>query len=483
MGLIFRPETYGAIPMGDLLLPAFDCRPAFQAAVDACIAAGGGDVVVGPGRWLLSRAPAGSYNRFAALSFHGPNVRLVGAGTLQTTIVMAGDAGASTFNGIQLDPGASNVVIGGFTIDSTGLYNTDLGEQTHAIVIGSGVCTPINGTDHMPVRDVVVRDVRFLHDGAAGERWGDAIRVGGNTEATAVINVKLLNLDFLKVGRSGVAMQRNVNGLLIQGCYFDANNIGGSAIDGEMTPGSGLPSEWPVGLVIDGNTIVRTLAGGDNYAISMTSQVEFAVTGNVLVGRGISMVRCSQGSVVCNTIDATDQLAQLGSIAIDNLCRDIVISGNTVRRRGQAGPVVKVQPHSGVFPGDLIITGNAITNETEGAAIMLVSPRDTIIASNKLTGSGAPASMGVYVDAGSRDVEGLVITGNVFRGAAYAPVRLAANASHGFIGAAVTGNVSRASGPGIRVDNPQSVTAGGIVAGLNNWSTASTFSQAGQGAA
>ena len=45
----------GAVPNDEI-----DDRPAGQAAIDAAAAAGGGRVCFGPGRWRLSRAPAGS---------------------------------------------------------------------------------------------------------------------------------------------------------------------------------------------------------------------------------------------------------------------------------------------------------------------------------------------------------------------------------------------------------------------------------------
>lgn len=468
---IFRPEDYGASPAPDARTGAPDCRPGIQAAIDACVAAGGGDVVLGPGHWRVSRSPAGTYNRFAAISCHGANVRIVGAGKLQTTLVLAGDAGAATFTAIQLDPGASNVLIEGFTIDTTGLFNTDAGEQTHAIAIGSGNYTATNGTDQMPVRDVVVRDVRFLHAGAAGERWGDAIRVGGNTEQTPAINVRLVGLDFVKVGRSGIAMQRNVRGLLIQGCYFDADNIGGTAIDGEATGGG-----WDTGLVVDGNQIVRTLPGGDNFAIALTSQTHFAVTNNVIRGRGISLVRCADGVIANNVVDTTD-MDTVGVVAVDNLCRDVVFTGNTLHRRGKNGTCIQVQPRNGVFPVGVVIANNAITNDTDGAAVLLSGASDVVVTGNKITGNGSASSIGVYADAGLRAVENLAVTGNTFRGCGYAAVRLATKTptatepARSFTGCAVTGNVSRASGPGLRSDNPAHVPPGGIVSGLNNWST------------
>lgn len=446
---LYYPEDFGAVAGGP------DCRVAIQAAMDAAASAGGGCVSLGVGRWHVSRAPAGTYNHFAALSTHSANVELRGEGAKLTTLVASGDAGASTFIVLSLDPGASNVRITDLTIDTSGLVNTDANEQTHALVIGSAVYTPINGTDHMPVENVVVERVRFIHDGAAGERWGDCVRVSGNTPATAARNVRLVGLDFLKSGRSAIELQRNAESVLIQGCYFDADNIGGTAIDGEATGGG-----WDTGLIVDGCHIVRTLPGGDSFAISMTSQTHFAITNNVLRGRGISLVRGAHGVIANNVIDATYQNT-LGTIDIANDVQDVIIAGNTLTRSGGPGPCIKLQPHSGQYPQRIIISNNSVTNLTDGAAVMMLSVSDAVISGNRMSGSGGPNSMGLYLDATLKPVENLVVQGNTFRGMTYAVVRLIGH----FDRTAITGCAASACGIGLRQDN----FSGTITTGLNAW--------------
>jgi hypothetical protein len=64
----FDPADFGAKPDDGI-----DDRAPAQQALDAASAAGG-RVCFGHGRWRLSRAPVGSYNRFAALSTHGAHV-------------------------------------------------------------------------------------------------------------------------------------------------------------------------------------------------------------------------------------------------------------------------------------------------------------------------------------------------------------------------------------------------------------------------
>jgi len=420
----YRVEQYGA---------AVDASPqhnrqAFQATLDACVAAGGGDMRIGDGTWNLWRAGAGQYDRFSCLSTFGRNVRIIGSGKNRTTLRVAGDAGASTLNVIGVNPGAQDVEIADLTIDTLGLYNMDAGEQTHAIAIGSGVYTSQNGTDRMPVRNVTVRDVRFRHRGApradgTRERWGDAVRVAGNTPATSAINVRLLDLDFESVGRSAIAMQRNVIDLAIRGCYFNSDEIGGTCIDGEATGGG-----WDTGLVVEGNRAVRTLPGGDNFFVSLTSQTHFVVRGNVLRGRGISLVRCSDGVIDGNVIDVNIG-NDYGCLELANKCERVNFVNNTVRRTGSHGACVRVLPHAGQCATGLVFTANQIDNDTNGACMLLDSIGEAVLAGNKLRGNGSPVSMGIYLETGTRSVRDVSIEGGLYLGLAHSGVRLHASSS------------------------------------------------------
>jgi len=72
-----------------------DDRVPAQCAIDDA-AINGGEVCFGPGTWDLTRAPVGSYDRFAALSWHAPYVTIRGAGMYATTLRVAGDQGTAT---------------------------------------------------------------------------------------------------------------------------------------------------------------------------------------------------------------------------------------------------------------------------------------------------------------------------------------------------------------------------------------------------
>src|SRR4051795_2644335 len=136
VGGCFNPVDYGAVANDGA-----NDRVAVQAAIDAATGAGGGTVCLNSGRWTVDRAPNGSYDRAAALSTHGAHLTLSGTGP-GTVIELPGDQGGAQTSVISLDPGASDITIQGLTIDTAAATNTD--EQTHAIAIGSGVCSTSN---------------------------------------------------------------------------------------------------------------------------------------------------------------------------------------------------------------------------------------------------------------------------------------------------------------------------------------------------
>jgi len=453
----YNPADYGAIPDDGL----DDRVPAQQALDDA--SASGGRVCFGIGRWDLSRAPVGSYNRFAALSMHGAHVEVVGAGPL-TVLAMSGDQGGATTSVISIDPGASDVKVKDLTIDTSGMTNTD--EQTHAIQIGSGVCTTSNGTCSMPVEDISVEAVRFLHPPAApGQRKGDCIRLVGNTAATQVRRVKIIGGTFEKCARSGISVQRNVNSLKVIGNHFLPNRWD-QAFDGEATGGEG-----DAGLELIGNTFDEdtTIAQGD-FSVALTSQSGAVISGNTFNGRGILLYRTQDVTLTGNRFDATMKSEQ-GVIVANNLAERLLIGHNVVRRRGTGGPLVRVQHHSGHFASHVIINSNQFWNDTEGSGILLESAQHVSVTSNDLHWSvPAPSFLGISLGSTIAPADGVLIQGNRIDGALLAGVFLAARQP--FESVSVVGNMARGAANGLRC--AQSVAGlfhQPIIHALNAWSS------------
>ncbi len=444
------PAELGAAP-GD----GQSDRAAIQAAIDAATARpDGGTVCVDPGRWTLDRAPLGSYNRFAALTLRGRHVTLRGAGP-ETVLELAGDQGASTTIVVDVLPGAEHVRIADLTIDTAGATNTI--EQTHAIAT-SGTCA---SEACRPIIDLAIERVTFRHPAAApGQRKGDCIRLLGNTPETEVRRVRIVGNDFESCARSAVMFQRGLHDVVIADNTIVCESCD-QAIDGEATGGG-----WDHGLVITGNTITSGTGAQGEYAIALTSTVGAVVAGNKL-DRGIALYRTRDTTVTGNTI-AHVARSNDATIRVQNECDGDVLGGNTIRRTGAAGPVVKLEPHSGVACAGFAVSGNAITQGTAAPAIMAVSTSRASISGNVVTHTvAAPTfpSLLVYSAVAESPITALSIAGNTLYGATTYAITLEGRPGQFAGGVALTGNVAVGATFGLRCKNPTYFTSPLVLGG------------------
>jgi Right handed beta helix region len=452
----YDPVDFGAIPNDGI-----DDRAPAQQALDAASVAGG-RVCFGPGHWRLTRAPIGSYNRFAALSTHGDHVEIQGAGPT-TVLEVVGDQGAATTWVISIDPGAQDITIRDLTIDTSATTNTD--EQFHAIELGNGV-----GTGH--VEDVRIEHVRFEHPGAIdGSRKGDCLRMVGNTPQSAVRRVTVTGATFTNCARSGIAIQRNVFDLIIQGNQF--TQASDQDIDSEPTGGV---NDLNGSVAIIGNIF------HDNVAIA---QGDFSVTiggiggpmarvivsGNIFEGRGINFYRASDVVVTGNTFVATME-SGYGVINSGNFLERVAITGNTIKRSGVAGAAIRLIHQSGKSPGRLVIADNVITQDTASSGIALESDQHVTINNNDLTWSvPAPSGAGIQMRPVLRPADGIMISGNrVNAQGLLAAVYLGALPQN-FRAVSIVGNMARGTTASLRCDNPSGFEQA-IVHSANNWETA-----------
>ena len=400
-GGCFDPASYPVPPTGRQ-----DDSPRIQAAIDDAVAAGGGTVCIGSGHWAVSRAPVGSYDRSAALSTHGAHVTITGTGP-GTVIDLSGDQQQAAVSVFSLDPGASDITIERMTIDTSGATNTDPQEQTHAIAIGSGFCTDANGTCSMPVADVTVRDVTFVHPHVGTERMGDCIRLLGNTPATSVQRVTIVGSSFIDCGRSGIGVQRNVNSLAVLGNHFGVN-INDTPFDAEATGGGSDD-----GLRLAGNSFADSTV---NFSAALTNYAHAIITGNTFAGRGLFLYRSQDILVDDNTFDVTEATG-VGVVDAENVADGVKIDGNVIRRHGAAGPAIKVTPHSGGIPNQVSISDNTIVTDSNADAIYTESVRNLGVRDNDITFTGpAPAGSGIHLDAISGPIDQAMITGNTIAG-------------------------------------------------------------------
>jgi hypothetical protein len=449
----YDPADFGAQPV-----PTVDSRPGAQAAIDAAVAAGGGRVCFGAGRWRLSRAPVGSYNRFAALSTHGAHVEIAGAGP-GTVLEVVGDLGAATLWVLALDPGARDITIRDLTIDTSATTNTH--EQTHAIEVGSGLGTGF-------VEDVRIERVRFVHPATPdGSRKGDCLRLVGATPESAVRRVTVIGSTFTSCARSGIAIQRNVFDLVVQGNQF--TEAGDQDIDSEPT-GSGLNGS----VAVVGNVFHDDVAAGQgDFAVTLGGigepMARVVLADNVFEGRGVGFYRVADATVTGNTFDATMEEGR-GVVNIENVAERMVVQGNTVRRRGATGAPIRVIHHSGGSASRLVIANNVLTNDTPGNGIDLESAQDVSVLGNDVSWTvPAPQAAGVRLRSVIAPAESVMISGNRIAGSVRAGVFLGA-APQPFKTVSVVGNQTRGAAVGLRCDQsvPGNFTQP-IVHAANHW--------------
>lgn len=443
----FNPVDYGAQPT-----PA-DSRVAWEQALAAGAATAKPFEICWPvGDFTLSRAPAGSYNRFAAMSIHIPDVVVRGAGRNLTTIRVAGDQGRSTTFVLSLDPGAKRIKIHSLRFDTTGMFNTD--EQTHVIAIGSSICTPTNGTCSQFIEDITIEDVVFVHpympnpDGT-NSRKGDCVRIGGNTPETQVRGVRIIDTTFDKCARSSVAIQRNANMLIFIGVHFTAKGVD-QQWDGEAS-GAG----WDEGMIMMGCIFDEDVASAQgDYAVALTSYRNAIIANNIFNGRGIALVRTQHVTVTGNTILQAAKFSGTAAIDVANLADWLKIHNNTIVRTGKAGSCIKIVPHSGVMPNDIKISKNTCEIDGDSNGLYAEAVQNISLDDNDVKLNGpAPNGTGFSFRSAGRPGDGIRITNNRIVAVTnmYAAIRI--SASPNFMdGVDIIGNSTKGIGPSLRCD-------------------------------
>ncbi len=458
----FDPADYGARPTTSGTAP-IDARAGIQGAIDA--AGDASTVCLGPGVWHVSRAPLGSYDRFASLSIHGNRVSLIGSGPA-TVIAPYGDAGRGDWRVIDVTH-ARDVTISNLTIDTSELTNTD--EQTHAIVATG----PVDGLD--------VEGVSFYHPerkkpGGGVWRGGDCLRLVGAPGAL-VQHVSIVDDTFEMCDRSSIQVQTGVWGLSVIGSKFLW--VGDTAIDSEPTSSAGNGD-----VIISGNQFADTnpLAQGA-YAVTLAGfdqpEARVTVSDNVFARRGLETYRIRELTILGNTL-SSGYAADSAVLSLTNVAEQWVVMGNTIHRIATAKPGAVVRAiHHGASKASTrgVLEGNVITQDTAFTVIDIESAQDLSVEGNDIAYTPSTTTWkngfsAIALRATSFDADGILISNNRIRattaGALDAAVALDAN-PRAFGAVSVTGNMSIGVDMGLRCEGRGGFTQPIVHTG-NNWS-------------
>ena len=210
----------------------------------------------------------------------------------------------------------------------------------------------------MPVVDVSVERIRFVHPGLPGFRKGDCTRLFGNTAATEVLHTKIIGNTFTDCARLDVAVQRNVNSLTIIGNHFASPRVD-QHIDGEASGGEGDKR-----IPIIGNTSDSPDTTQGDYAVALTSYKYAVISGNIFNGRGMESpqdVTIAQNSIRFPTPTANTIGVMLRAISrpIDG----VMISNNRIVDALYAGVRLSASPQPLVA---VTLTGNQVRGSNFG---------------------------------------------------------------------------------------------------------------------
>lgn len=429
----YDPAQNGGFPDDEL-----DDRAAIQAAIDEA-SMRGGRVCLREGRYRVSRAPIGAYNRAAALSIHAARVEVAGNGP-GTVIEVVGDQGGTTIFVISVDPPARNVTLRDFVIDTSGMTNTE--EQTHAIHVGSGLVTG-------PVEDIRIERLVLNHPKNGDARKGDCLRLVGAEAPNQVRRVIVIGSTFTACARSGISIQRGVHDLTINGNQFTQTSD--QDIDSEPSAPGGNSGLTIVANVFRDNV---ALTAGDwsvtlgGYEAPMSG---VTLANNVFEGRGVYLYHTANLVISGNTFD-TMMESGYAILYFGGRAENIAVSGNSLRRRGIDGPMLHVVHASGSSAKNVTISNNEMVQETLGPGIVAESAVTTSVIGNGIEWTRpSPNAFGIHLRSTIVPAEAIMISGNRLVGPIRYGILLGAGPNP-FNTTSVMGNMTTGATAGLRCD-------------------------------
>ncbi|MGE9695911.1 right-handed parallel beta-helix repeat-containing protein [Streptomyces sp. CH6] len=388
LGASTTVQAYGTV--GDGIT---DDAPAVQEALDAARDAGGGWIVVPPGRYLLATLPLRIY-RNTRLTLLPGAIFLRGQAA---TMLLNGDANQN-FAGYT---GHGNIIVEGGLWDARG---TTAGLTESAMVLSFGHARNI------VVRDLEVRDVAGFHALELnaiknGRVEGCSFRGYVDPDGTRSFS-EAVQLDLAKgseyFGGFGPYDHVTCTDISVTGCYFGASG----------TTGTGA---WPRGVGSHSATITRThqrirvsdcsFDGVTQYGVSAYVWDDAVITGN-------SFYNCGSGVRLRAVIltDKEDTKTPDGTQTnAGQVMRNITVTGNTFRAgQGYDEPVVALGETSGPIV-NLTITGNAIDGSAASQnGIRLQAVTRATVGTNVI---GRVDNTGISCE----DCDELTITGNAIQ--------------------------------------------------------------------
>ncbi|WP_253916870.1 right-handed parallel beta-helix repeat-containing protein [Streptomyces sp. MNP-20] len=342
---------------------------AFQTALDAVYAAGGGQVTVPAGTYLLATLPLRIRRNTSLTMLPGAVLRRGAAETL----ILNGDANQN-FGGYE---GHGNIVIEGGVIDMRG---------TASGLTASAMCISIGHARNVVIQNVEIRDVSGYHAVELNSTEHGVVRncrfVGyvdpGQRDFSEAVQIDLAKMTGV-FGGFGPYDHTASQDIEISGCYVGpSGTTGTTAWPRGIGSHSATIDRWHRRIRIVGNSF-RDLS---QYAVSAYNWEDLTVSANVFQGCG-SGVRLR--SVIAS--DPEDTKKPDGSATnASQLMRDAAVTGNTFRSCGSYDePIVALGEATGVVQ-EVTVTGNTIVN-APGNALRLQRVERASVFGNVVSGA------------------------------------------------------------------------------------------------
>lgn len=438
------PQAQAALTIPTACAPndGLDDRQCLQDNLDALCLVGGGTLHLEVGQWDITRPTmVPGFRDNASLWLECPDLKLEGEGPA-TVLMMSGDGYGGDWAGVRVIAGpggtlTNRVSLADMTIASDDSFNPN--EQTHLVVLGS------MATTQGPISNVQLHNLHLRHP-VLPEVSGDCLRFVGEL-ATPLTFVDVGSVVFEACDRSGISVQRGVQDVNLHNLQFI--NVGKTGIDMEPS-GTG-----PIARFLMQN--LNLANSGISIAGQNSTWTRDIVLANSYVGGRVGVIYAANVTLTGNVIQEVAPASE-GTLNVRG-AEDLVVTGNLIRRlAGSApGPAVKISGVSGTYPNRLLLSANDISTEIAGPVLDMESTQDMTLSGNLITGND-PTSFGFTARATGRDIGGLVITGNRFKGPLLYAMRLSGAPSN-VTGALVGSNYSAGvTGAGLRCENPAKFT-------------------------
>ncbi len=360
--MIFNVKDYGAVGDG-----VTDDTAAIQAAVDAAAAAGGGQVYVPSGTYIVSGGEEASDGCIMLKS----NVYMYGDGMGETTLKLAD----------------------GSNQEITGIVRSAYGEETHDFGLSN---LTIDGN-----RDNTTGKV----DG-----WFNGYIPGAEGQDS---NVTLDGVEILNCSGYGFDPHEQTVNMVIENCVSHGNGLDGFVAD----------------YLIDSTFINNVAYDNDRHGFNIvTSTNSFSLVDNVAYGNSGGGIVVQRGS---EDIPSPTDITITGGAVYDNaaegilikMSNDVTISGVDIHNNGSAG--IRLYGSSDVTVVDNTLTANGQSNpvpeiiiqsydDSTGVSGDFYAGSGNVIESNTITG-GSNSTYGV-AERNEDGTDGNVVVGNTITG-------------------------------------------------------------------